>query len=85
VGVKIRSETKAEFLEDLRTQVLRFLKAEKARLQIERAFLKSVSSNIKEADRKYKQITEVGVYVDVAKVLGIEAPQSTSTSGELSE
>jgi len=83
MGIKIRSETKAEFLEDLRVQVIRFLTAEKMRLQIEREFLKKVAENIKEADRKYKQITEVDVYVDVATLLGIEKPETTT--GELAE
>ena len=83
MGIKIRSETKAEFLEDLRVQVIRFLTAEKMRLQIEREFLKKVAENIKEADRKYKQITEVDVYVDVATLLAIEKPETTT--GELAE
>lgn len=83
MGIKIRSETKAEFLEDLRVQVIRFLTAEKIRLQIEREFLKTVADNIKEADRKYKQITEVDVYVDVSALLGIAAPETTT--GELAE
>ena len=83
MGIKIRSETKAEFLEDLRVQVIRFLTAEKIRLKIEREFLKTVADNIKEADRKYKQITEVDVYVDVSALLGIAAPETTT--GELAE
>lgn len=73
-GLKISTAEKDAFLEDLRVQVIRFLDAEKARLQIERAFLKSVAENSKEADRKYKQITEVEVYADVKKLLGIQTP-----------
>ena len=74
MGLKITTQEKDTFLEELRVQLIRFLSAEKSRLQIERAFLKSVADNTKEADRKYKQITSVEVYADVQKLLGIQTP-----------
>ena len=80
MAIKINTESKDQFLEDLRLQVIRFLKTEKARLKIERAFLSSVKDKLKQADRKYRQITEVDVYADVADLLGIEAPEATTSS-----
>lgn len=77
-SIKINTEDKDQFLEDLRLQVIRFLTAEKNRLKIERAFLSSVKDKLKTADRKYRQIAEVDVYTDVAKLLGISPPTGGS-------
>jgi hypothetical protein len=77
-GTKLRTKDKKSFLEDLKKQTVRFLKAEKFRLQVEREFLTKVKEGLKEADGKYKRLTEVAVYVDVAKLLGISMPKQTS-------
>ena len=84
MGLKITTQEKDKFLEELRVQLVRFLGAEKSRLQIERAFLQSVADSSKEADRKYKQITSVEVYADVQKLLGIQTPtdKQQEDSGE---
>ena len=74
MGMKITDQEKDKFLEELRVQVIRFLGAEKARLQIERKFLQSVADKTKQADRNYKKITEVELYTDVQKLLGIQTP-----------
>tara|TARA_B100000131_G_scaffold221323_1_gene212912 strand:+ start:89507 stop:89779 length:273 start_codon:yes stop_codon:yes gene_type:complete len=74
-GLLLRTADKDKFLEDLRTQTLRFLKAEKYRLQVEREFLLKSKEGLKDADSKNKRLSEVQVYADVAKLLGIKMPK----------
>lgn len=82
MGLKITTQEKDTFLEELRVQVIRFLSAEKSRLQIERAFLQSVADKTKAADREYKAITSVEVYADVQKLLGIQTPTDQQQEAE---
>jgi hypothetical protein len=74
-SILIRTEDKKEFLEDLKEQTIRFLKSEKARLKIEREFLKKVQEGLKEADKKHFALIEVEVYADVSELLKIEFPK----------
>ena len=74
----IRTGDRKQFLTDLKEQTIRFLKSEKARLKIEREFLKKVQEGLKSADAKHYALVEVKVYEDVAKLLKIEFPKQDS-------
>jgi len=80
-GLLLRNTNKDEFLEDLKTQVVRFLRSEKIRLKTERAFLTSVQAGLTEADIKYKRLAEVETYADVSKLLGISPSKDTGSEG----
>jgi hypothetical protein len=79
-GTKLSGSNKEDFLKDLKTQVIRFLRAERVRLKTERAFLESVQAGLTEADMKYKKLTEVATYVDVAKLLGLSPSKDAGSS-----